>query len=110
MKLNAGRFSSPETLVWAIAARGELARLKGRHFAAAYIDCNKCDERDEHTVAAKAAVETGCNSTILSLSFVMYRTPRVMQVHKSNTDGIPANRGILAGCGYAVHYLKAMIK
>eukprot|EP00972_Heterocapsa_arctica_P049945 7345634-Heterocapsa_arctica.AAC.1 len=24
--------------------------------------------------------------------------------------GIPANRGILAGCGYAVHFLKAMIK
>eukprot|EP00972_Heterocapsa_arctica_P018616 2750252-Heterocapsa_arctica.AAC.2 len=27
-----------------------------------------------------------------------------------NPEGIPANRGILAGRGYAVHYLKAMIK
>eukprot|EP00972_Heterocapsa_arctica_P021770 3201183-Heterocapsa_arctica.AAC.1 len=40
----------------------------------------------------------------------MYRKPRVIQVHKANTEGILANRGILAGCGYAVRYLKAMIK
>eukprot|EP00972_Heterocapsa_arctica_P043505 6423107-Heterocapsa_arctica.AAC.1 len=52
IKLNDGRFSSPETLVWEIVARGELSRLK---------------------VAAKAAVETGCNSTIVKLSFQMYK-------------------------------------
>eukprot|EP00972_Heterocapsa_arctica_P069468 10264368-Heterocapsa_arctica.AAC.1 len=28
----------------------------------------------------------------------------------SNTQPITANRGILAGCAFAVHYLKAMIK
>eukprot|EP00972_Heterocapsa_arctica_P040499 5967703-Heterocapsa_arctica.AAC.1 len=28
----------------------------------------------------------------------------------SNTQPIEANRGILAGCAFAVHYLKAMIK
>eukprot|EP00972_Heterocapsa_arctica_P058292 8600125-Heterocapsa_arctica.AAC.1 len=33
-----------------------------------------------------------------------------MQAHKANTEGIPANGGILAGFGYAVHFLKAMIK
>eukprot|EP00972_Heterocapsa_arctica_P036272 5338036-Heterocapsa_arctica.AAC.1 len=97
MKLNDGRFNLLGTLVWEIAAKGEFARLKGRHFAAAYIDCSKCYERVEHKVAAKAAVTTGCNSTIVSLSFSMYRTPRVIQVRKSNTDGIPANRAILAG-------------
>eukprot|EP00972_Heterocapsa_arctica_P101220 14921028-Heterocapsa_arctica.AAC.1 len=79
MKLNDGRFSSPETLLWEIAARGELARLKGRHFAAAYIDCSKCYERVEHKVAANAAVKKGRNSTIVSLSFAMYRIPRVIQ-------------------------------
>eukprot|EP00972_Heterocapsa_arctica_P100091 14759906-Heterocapsa_arctica.AAC.1 len=41
----------------------------------------------------------------------MCKTPRVIQqVHKSNTEAIPANRCIIAGSGYAVHYLKAMIK
>eukprot|EP00972_Heterocapsa_arctica_P084533 12452937-Heterocapsa_arctica.AAC.1 len=40
----------------------------------------------------------------------MYKTSRIIQVHKSNTQPIEANRGILAGCAYAVHYLKAMIK
>eukprot|EP00972_Heterocapsa_arctica_P074087 10937351-Heterocapsa_arctica.AAC.1 len=39
----------------------------------------------------------------------MYKTPRIIQVHESNTEPIQANRGILAGCGYAVRYLKAMI-
>eukprot|EP00972_Heterocapsa_arctica_P066080 9748144-Heterocapsa_arctica.AAC.1 len=40
----------------------------------------------------------------------MYKKPRVVQVHKANTELIPANGGILDGCGFAVHYLKAMIK
>eukprot|EP00972_Heterocapsa_arctica_P098658 14559408-Heterocapsa_arctica.AAC.1 len=40
----------------------------------------------------------------------MYNTPRIVQVHKSNTQPIEANRGILAGCAFAVHDLKAMIK
>eukprot|EP00972_Heterocapsa_arctica_P062760 9257156-Heterocapsa_arctica.AAC.1 len=40
----------------------------------------------------------------------MYKKHRLVQVHTANTDLIPANGGILAGCGFAVHYLKAMIK
>eukprot|EP00972_Heterocapsa_arctica_P013891 2046973-Heterocapsa_arctica.AAC.1 len=40
----------------------------------------------------------------------MYKTPRSVQVRKSNTQPIEAKRGILAGCAYAVHILKAMIK
>eukprot|EP00972_Heterocapsa_arctica_P075649 11158503-Heterocapsa_arctica.AAC.1 len=72
MKLNDGRFSSPETLVWKIAARGELARLTGKHFSAAFIDCSKCYERVHHKVASTAAVKTGCNSTLVALSFEMY--------------------------------------
>eukprot|EP00972_Heterocapsa_arctica_P074341 10971025-Heterocapsa_arctica.AAC.1 len=71
---------------------------------------SKCYERVNHKLAAKAAVNTGCNSAIVTLSFATHRRPRVIQVHKANTEGIPANRSIMAGCGYAVHYLKAMIK
>eukprot|EP00972_Heterocapsa_arctica_P001524 219939-Heterocapsa_arctica.AAC.1 len=40
----------------------------------------------------------------------MYKTSRIFQAHKSNTQPIEANRDILAGCAYAAHYLKAMIK
>eukprot|EP00972_Heterocapsa_arctica_P062830 9268243-Heterocapsa_arctica.AAC.1 len=40
----------------------------------------------------------------------MYKTSRIIQVHKSNTQPIEANRGILAGFAYAVHYRKATIK
>eukprot|EP00972_Heterocapsa_arctica_P016928 2498592-Heterocapsa_arctica.AAC.1 len=46
----------------------------------------------------------------MALSFDMYKTSRIIQVHKSNTQPIEANRGILAACAYAVHYLKATIK
>eukprot|EP00972_Heterocapsa_arctica_P063260 9332701-Heterocapsa_arctica.AAC.1 len=64
LRLNNGRFSSPETLVWEVAARSELSRLKGTCFVAASIDCSKCYELVKHSVAAKAAVYTGCNSTV----------------------------------------------
>eukprot|EP00972_Heterocapsa_arctica_P062524 9219147-Heterocapsa_arctica.AAC.1 len=79
IKLNGGRFTLPETLVWEIAARGELAQIRGQHFSAAYIDCSKCYERVDHNSAASAAVETGCNSTIVALSFDMYKTPIICQ-------------------------------
>eukprot|EP00972_Heterocapsa_arctica_P042062 6201620-Heterocapsa_arctica.AAC.1 len=61
IKLNDGRFSSPETLVWEIAARGEQENIRVKHFSAAYIDCSKCYERVGHNYAATAAVKTGCN-------------------------------------------------
>eukprot|EP00972_Heterocapsa_arctica_P016135 2377696-Heterocapsa_arctica.AAC.1 len=32
LKLNDGRFASPETLVWELAARGELANIRGKLF------------------------------------------------------------------------------
>eukprot|EP00972_Heterocapsa_arctica_P033280 4898328-Heterocapsa_arctica.AAC.1 len=55
IKLNDGRFTSPETLVWEIVATGELAKIRGKHFSAAYIDCSKCYERVDHNSAATAA-------------------------------------------------------
>eukprot|EP00972_Heterocapsa_arctica_P032215 4747695-Heterocapsa_arctica.AAC.1 len=85
-------------------------RLKNRHFVAAYIDCSKCSERVEHKVAAEAAIATDCNKTIVALAFGMYRKPRVIQVHKANTEGIPVDSEMIARYGYAVHFLKAMIK
>eukprot|EP00972_Heterocapsa_arctica_P112484 16432030-Heterocapsa_arctica.AAC.1 len=48
MKLNDGRFISPETLVWEIAARENWQTFSGKHFTAAYIDCSKCYERVDH--------------------------------------------------------------
>eukprot|EP00972_Heterocapsa_arctica_P091433 13488745-Heterocapsa_arctica.AAC.1 len=40
----------------------------------------------------------------------MYKTPRIVRIPKFNTQPIEANRGIIAGCAFAVHYLKSMIK
>eukprot|EP00972_Heterocapsa_arctica_P099261 14647391-Heterocapsa_arctica.AAC.1 len=82
----------PETPVWEIVARGELPTIRGIYFSAAYIDCSKCYEGVDHNSAATAAVKTGCNNTIVALSFDMYKTPGIVQVHKSNTQPIEANR------------------
>eukprot|EP00972_Heterocapsa_arctica_P010769 1578685-Heterocapsa_arctica.AAC.1 len=40
----------------------------------------------------------------------MYKKDRLIQVHKANTELAPADGGILAGCGFAVHCFKATIK
>eukprot|EP00972_Heterocapsa_arctica_P081099 11950133-Heterocapsa_arctica.AAC.1 len=69
LTLKDGRFTSPETLVWEVAARGELAKIRGKYLSAAYLDCSKCYERVNHKVAATAAVEPGCDPTIVALSF-----------------------------------------
>eukprot|EP00972_Heterocapsa_arctica_P038366 5649267-Heterocapsa_arctica.AAC.1 len=80
LRLNDGRFSSPETLVWEVATRSELSRLKGTCFVAAYIDCSKCYELVKHSVAAKSAVKTGCNNTVVKLAFGMHKKDRLIQV------------------------------
>eukprot|EP00972_Heterocapsa_arctica_P111119 16359731-Heterocapsa_arctica.AAC.1 len=48
MNFNDGRFRSPETLVWELAARGEFARIKEIQFTSAYIGCSKCYEHVDH--------------------------------------------------------------
>eukprot|EP00972_Heterocapsa_arctica_P039177 5770420-Heterocapsa_arctica.AAC.1 len=45
----------------------------------AYIDCSNCYELVKHSVAAKAAVDTECNSTVVKLSFGMYKNDRLTQ-------------------------------
>eukprot|EP00972_Heterocapsa_arctica_P096880 14292851-Heterocapsa_arctica.AAC.1 len=42
----------------------ELAKIRGKSFSAAYIDCSKCYERVNHKVAATAAINTGCDPAI----------------------------------------------
>ncbi len=68
------------------------------------------NELVKHSVAATAAVETGCNSAIVKLSFAMYENNRLIQVHKASTYLVPENDRILAGCGSAVHYFKSTRK
>ena len=47
---------------------------------------------------------------IVNLNYDMYAKPRVLSVHGVHTDSVEAENGILAGCGVAVHHLKATIK
>lgn len=109
LNLHGGGFRSPEDLVWEVAARAETAKANGRCHAAAYFDCSKCYERVRHDVAMQDALDTGCDPVIVALCFEMYGQDRTISVHGAEIRGIGADRGLLAGCGYAVHYLKATV-
>eukprot|EP00972_Heterocapsa_arctica_P066471 9808880-Heterocapsa_arctica.AAC.1 len=69
MGIKAQRWQIHFTGDTSMGARGELAKIRGKYFSAAYIDCSKCYERVNHIVAATAAIETGCDPTIVALSF-----------------------------------------
>ena len=55
------------------------------------------------------AKETGCSDAVINLALDMYARPRIAQVHGASSRPVEVNRGILAGCGFAVHFLKAII-
>ena len=108
LNLHGGEIRAPEDLVWEVAARAETAKANGRCHAAAYFDCSKCYERVRHDVAIKDALDTGCDPVIVALCFAMYGQKRTISVHGAEIRGVNADRGLLAGCGFAVHYLKAV--
>ena len=60
-------------------------------------------------MAYDATLAEGCGPAIADLSFDMYRKTRTVQVHGAVTEPIKPDRGILAGCGIAVHHLKASV-
>ena len=107
--LHGGKFRSAEALAWELAAKGEAARLEERHFVAAFLDCSRCYERVAHGQAGERAVETGCNPKVVNLAMDMYGAPRVIQAHGAHSELVGVNRGMLAGCGFAVHFLKAIV-
>ena len=77
---------------------------------AVFLNCVKCYEEPEHQTAYEVALDTGCDPAIADLSSDMYRKPQIARVYNANTDEITPGRGSLAGCGFAVHHLKAYFK
>ena len=104
-----GAFESAESQAWNLAAKAEIARHDGNVFMAAFLDCVKCYEVLEHQLAYDATVAEGCDPAIADMSFDVYRKTRTVQVHGAATELIAPERGILAGCGIAVHHLKASV-
>ena len=104
-----GAFESAESHAWNLAVKAELVRHEGKVFMAAFLDCVKCYEVLERQLAYDATIAEGRDPAIADLSFCMYRETRTVQVHGAVTDPIQPERGILAGCGIAVHHLKASV-
>ena len=107
--LHGGKPKAAETLAWELAARGEAARVSKKFFTAAFLDCSKCYERVDQKLAHDRAVASGCSPIIANLAMDMYARDRIVQVHGSHSETVEVNRGMLAGCGFAVHFLKAII-
>lgn len=57
----------------------------------------------------EAALVTGFDPAIVALSFAMHKVPRTISDHGAETSGVRADRGLLAGCGFAVRFLKAIL-
>ena len=104
-----GAFESAESQAWSLAAKAEIARHDGKVSMDAFLDCVKCYEVLEHQLAYDATVAEGCDPAIADMSFDMYRKTRTVQVHGAATELIAPERGIFAGCGIAVHHLKAPV-
>ena len=54
-------------------------------------------------------METGCDAVAVALCFAMYGQRGIISAQGAEVRGVKADRGLLAGCGFAVHYLKAMV-
>jgi hypothetical protein len=60
-------------------------------------------------MALRTAAQTGCPRVILNLVFSLYGGPRRLLVHGAVSNPCGGNTGLIAGCGYAVHLLRAYL-
>ena len=74
-----------------------------------FLDCSKCYERVPHHSAAAAAYASGCPGETVNLVFSLYAGQRYLQTHGAVSAAAGGNTGLVAGCGFAVHILKAFL-
>ena len=109
LSLHAGGIQSATAQAWRLGAMQESERAKGLFTLAAFLDCSKCYERVPLQAAAQQALRTGCPTGAVALAFNMYAAPRYIRVHGAVAPGFNASSGLVPGCGFAVHFLKAFL-
>ena len=103
------RLLSPTDHAWNTRAEQELVRYSKKHFGVVYLDCSKCYERAPRRQASEKARSTGCPYPIVNLVFGLYEGDRRLSVHSAISQRCGGAAGLIVGCGFAVHILKAYL-
>ena len=101
------RILSPIDHTWQIRVEQEMTRHYGGAFATVYMDCYKCYERVSYAVAVSQATATGCPGQVVNLVFAIHQSSRHISIHGAMAKPVRGFSGLIAGCGFAVHMLKA---
>ena len=79
----------------------EVARTRGRHRAALYVDLTTFYETVSHERLESSALQQGFPMTLLNVAFQIYRGCRILSAENRISPGAFAGKGILAGCPIA---------
>ena len=104
-----GTGKSAESSAWRQSFRAEVAVSRGEHEASMLLDLEKCYETVGFQRTFEAARAEGCSVLLLWLAFSMYMQPRVVALEGALSAEVRAARGIVAGCGFATTWLRALM-
>ena len=107
--LYGAEIQGPLEEAWCLSAQEEMVRHAGRHLSACFLDCSKCYERIEQTIAAERAKQSGCPVEVVNLAIGMYKGERRILLDGAISAGIKGNSGLLAGCSFARDVLKSFL-
>ena len=101
--------SLPTDHAWNIRVGQEIARARKKFVGVVYLDCHKCYERVPRLKAAHSAQISGCPGQIVNLVFALYAGTRHLSVHGAISQTCGGHTGLIAGCGFAVRFLRAFL-
>ena len=109
LSIHGGKHLGAAALAYDTQVRIEKAHWAGEHVLIAFLDCSKCYERIEHSIAGQDTVATGCPDTIANMVFHQYAGNRIVRAHGAAAKPLQGNHGLIAGCSYAKDILKAFL-
>jgi ribonuclease HI len=107
--MHGGKSRGATDLALELRIRQEASEHQGHTMLAVFLDCSKCYERVRHDSAAERAVRAGAPAPIIRLAFDMYTAERRLSVHGAIGRPVQVRNGLVAGCAFAVHILKAYL-
>ena len=97
---------STEQAVWRQAALAEATRSLGKHVAAALIDLAKAFETINHDLLWDSALRHGFPRRRMTMLIQSYGGRRSVKFDAFMSNAICTNRGVIAGCSFAVSVIK----
>ncbi len=107
--LAAGKGRSPQTSVWRQACHAEAAVEEGYHSATLLWDLSSFFEAVRREPLWHRAKRLGFPLPLLKVALCMYDSPRMLSLGGMLSAPIPADNGVLAGCGLAMALTRAYV-